>query len=118
MGMLRKIRRQAVVAIKARKYGNRNLPTITDVTPASAAALGGTAMTVTGTNFFSGGASSGVQSVKWVNSSTGAKTDQTGLNVTDVQITFSSVALTAGTYNIEVTTSRGVVTSTQIVTVA
>lgn len=94
------------------------LPTITNVTPASAVVAGGTAMTVAGTKFFGGGTTSDVQSVKWVNRSTGTKTSQTGLTVTDVQITFSSVALTAGTYNIEVTTSRGTVTSTQIVTVS
>lgn len=94
------------------------LPTITSVSPSSALAAGGTAMTVTGTNYFGGGSSSDVQSVKWVNRSTGAKTSQTGLTVTDTQITFSSVVLTAGTYNIEVKTSRGTVTSTAIVTVA
>jgi hypothetical protein len=94
------------------------LPTITGVSPATAAAIGGTAMTVDGTKFFGGGTSSDVQSVKWVNRSTGAKTSQTGLTVTDIKITFSSVALAAGTYNIEVITSRGEVTSTQVVTVA
>jgi hypothetical protein len=94
------------------------LPTITGVSPTSAAVLGGTAMTVTGTKYFGGGSSSDVQSVKWVNRSTGAKTSQTGLTVTDTQITFASVALSAGTYNIEVTTSRGVVTSETVVTVA
>jgi hypothetical protein len=94
------------------------LPTITGVSPTSAAVLGGTAMTVTGTKYFGGGSSSDVQSVKWINRSTGGKTLQTGLTVTDTQITFASVALSAGTYNIEVTTSRGVVTSETVVTVA
>lgn len=94
------------------------LPTITNVSPATAAAAGGTAMTVTGTKFFGSGSTSDVQSVKWVNRSTGVKTSQTGLTVTDTQITFASVALTAGTYNIEVKTSRGTVTSSQIVTVS
>lgn len=94
------------------------LPTITSVAPASAAVIGGTAMTVTGTKYFGGGSASDVQSVKWVNRSTGAKTSQTGLTVTDTQITFASVALAAGTYNIEVKTSRGTVTSTAVVTVA
>lgn len=93
------------------------VPTITNISDLAVPAAGGDAETITGTAFHGGGSASDVQSVKWVNLSTGAKTTQTGVTVaSNTSITFTSVALTAGTYKLEITTSRGVALSTLIVT--
>lgn len=95
------------------------VPTVTVISDTSISTAGGDAETITGTAFHGGGSASDVQSVKWVNQSTGAKTTQTGITVaSDTSITFNSVALTAGTYKLEVTTSRGVALSVLIVTVS
>lgn len=95
------------------------LPTITTISAVTVAVLGGTAETITGTGFYGGGSASDVQSIKWVNQSTGSKTTQTGVTVaSNTSITFSSVALTAGTYKLEIVTSRGTALSTTIVTAA
>jgi hypothetical protein len=95
------------------------LPTVTNISDLAIGTAGGDAETITGTSFHGGGSASDVVSVKWVNLSTGAKTSQTGITVaSNTSITFNSVALTAGTYKLEVTTSRGVAISVLIVTVS
>lgn len=97
------------------------LPTITSsgISDVAIAAAGGDAETITGTGFYGGGSASDVQTVKWVNQSTGAKTSQTSVTVaSNTSLSFSSVALTAGTYKLEIVTSRGTALSTQIVTVS
>jgi hypothetical protein len=92
------------------------LPTITTISDLALQVAGGDSETITGTNFHGGGTASDVQSVKWVNQSTKAKTTQTFTVVSNTSITFTSVALVAGTYKLEITTSRGVALSTQIAT--
>lgn len=94
------------------------LPTVTNISDLAISAAGGDAETITGTAFHGGGSAPDVSSVKWVNQATGAKTTQTSVTVaSNTSITFTSVALTAGTYKLEVTTSRGVALSVLIVTV-
>jgi hypothetical protein len=93
------------------------LPTVTNISDLALQVAGGDAETITGTSFHGGGSASDVTSVKWVNQSTGAKTTQTGVTVaSNTSITFTSVALVAGTYKLEVTTSRGVALSVLIAT--
>jgi hypothetical protein len=109
----------AYVSTLALLDGYAAIPTITTISDTSIAAAGGDAETITGTYFYGGGSASDVQSVKWVNQSTGAKTSQTGITVaSNTSITFSSVALTAGTYKLEIVTSRGTALSSIIVTVS
>jgi hypothetical protein len=93
------------------------VPTVTNISDLALQVAGGDSETITGTGFHGGGSASDVQSVKWVNQSTGAKTTQTSITVvSNTSITFTSVALTAGTYKLEVTTSRGVALSVLIAT--
>jgi hypothetical protein len=93
------------------------VPTITTISDLAIPAAGGDAETITGTGFYGGGSASDVTSVKWVNQTTGAKTTQSAVTVaSNTSITFSSVALTAGTYKLEVTTSRGTALSVSIAT--
>jgi hypothetical protein len=95
------------------------VPTVTNISDLAIGTAGGDAETITGTNFYGGGSAADVQSVKWVNQSTGNKTTQTGVTVaSNTSITFNSVALTAGTYKLEVVTSRGTALSVLIVTVS
>jgi hypothetical protein len=95
------------------------IPTVTVISDVTIAAAGGDAETITGTAFHGGGSAPDVSLVKWVNQASGAKTTQTGVTVaSNTSITFTSVALAAGTYKLEVTTSRGVALSVTIVTVA
>lgn len=93
------------------------LPTITTISALSVAAAGGTAETITGINFYGSlGASSEVSSVDWVNTGTLALTNQTSVTVaSNTSITFSTVALTAGTYKLRITTRKGYVDSNSIV---
>lgn len=95
-----------------------NLPSITNVSPVAANTGGSTSMTIQGTNFFGGTGANDVSSVVWVKISDSSETNQTSLTVTDTQITFSSVSLSAATYRLKVTTSKGSATSTGIVTVS
>ena len=91
------------------------LPTVTVISDLALQTAGGDAETITGTNFYGNGASSAVLSAKWVNQVTGAMTTQTGLTIaSDTSITFTSVALTAGSYRLRVTTTRGYTDSTQV----
>lgn len=91
------------------------LPTVTNISDLALQVAGGDSETITGTNFYGNLGSSEVISVKWVNQATQAKTTQTSVTVaSDTSITFTSVALAAGAYRLEVTTSRGVALSTQI----
>jgi len=95
------------------------LPTITVISDLAISTAGGDAETITGTNFYGSGSQPDVSSVQWKNRATGALTTQTSVTVASAtSITFSSVALAAGTYNLRVTTSKGYVDSTIIVTVS
>ena len=94
-------------------------PSITSLNVTAIAAAGGTAVTVTGTNFFGGAGVNQVISVVWVNQNTGARVTQTGLSgITNTNITIaSSVAVTAGnSHKLEVTTTRGVALTVALVT--
>lgn len=94
-------------------------PAVTNVSPISVLAAGGTAVTVTGLNFFGGTGSNNVSSVKWIKQSDLTEVNQTGLTVSsDTTITFTSVALTAATYKVRVTTSKGSADSVVVVTSA
>jgi len=99
--------------------GYAALPTITNITDQAISTAGGDAETITGTYFYGGGASSAVVSMKWVNQVTGAEVSQTGLTVaSNTSITFSSVALTTGTYKLRITTTRGTADSALVVIVS
>lgn len=94
-------------------------PTITSLNVTAIASAGGTAVTVTGTNFFGGAGVNQVISVVWVNQNTGARVVQTGLSgITNTNITIaSSVAVAAGnSHKLEVTTTRGVALTVALVT--
>jgi len=91
------------------------LPTVTNLSTLALSAAGGTSVTVTGTNFYGSiGLASEVASVQWQNTITKALTTQTVTVASNTSITLTSVALTAGTYQLIVTTTKGVATSTQI----
>jgi len=91
------------------------LPTVTNLSTLALTAAGGTSVTVTGTNFYGSiGLASEVASVQWQNTITKAYTTQTVTVASNTSITLTSVALTAGTYQLIVTTTKGVATSTQI----
>lgn len=99
--------------------GYAALPTVTVISNIAISTAGSDAETITGTNFHGGTSASAVETVKWVNQATQAKTTQTGVTVaSDTSITFNSVALVAGTYKLEVVTSRGTALSVTIVTVS
>lgn len=88
------------------------IPSILNLNVLAALVAGGTNFTVTGKNFYGGGAASAISSVQWINQSSFVATNQTSVTVSsDTQITFTSVALTAGTYKLKITTSKGVVQS-------
>lgn len=91
------------------------LPTVTVISDLALQVAGGDTETITGTNFFGNGSSSVVLSAKWVNQVTGALTTQTSITVvSDTSITFTSVALVAGSYRLRVTTTKGYTDSTQV----
>jgi len=84
------------------------LPSITNLSDIAYPAAGGDTVNVTGTNFYGGGTASDVVSVKWINQSTQAETTQTSVTVSSTTaLSFSTVALVAGTYKLKVTTSKG-----------
>lgn len=84
------------------------LPAVLNLSVLAVAAAGGTAMVVTGTNFYGNGAASDVLHVKFRNISTSSLVTQTAVTVSsNTTLNFSSVALTAGTYKVRVTTSKG-----------
>jgi hypothetical protein len=92
-------------------------PSITTLSVTTILVAGGTAVTVTGTNFFGGVGVNQVTSVVWVNQTTGARVNQASFTVaSNTSITLTSVAVAAGPYKLEVTTTRGVALSTAIVT--
>lgn len=91
------------------------LPTVTVISDLALQTAGGDSETITGTNFYGNGASSAVTLVQWINQATNAATTQTSVTVaSDTSLTFTSVALTAGSYRLRVTTTRGVADSTQV----
>lgn len=91
------------------------LPTVTNLSTLALTAAGGTSVTVTGTNFYGSIAlASEVALVQWQNTITKAYTTQTVTVASNTSITLTSVALTAGTYQLIVTTTKGIATSTQI----
>ena len=93
-------------------------PTITSVSPGTVAPAGGTAVTITGTNFFGGVGVNQVSTVFWVRQDqSGTRIQQASFTVvSNTSITLNSVALTAGSYKIEVNTSRGTVLSLAMIT--
>ncbi len=91
-------------------------PTITSLNVSTILVAGGTAVTITGTNYFGGVGVNQVLSVTWVNQVTFARVNQTGLTVGNTTISFTSVAVATGSYKVEVLTTRGVVQSTAIIT--
>ena len=91
------------------------LPTVTVISDLVLQVAGGDAETITGTNFYGNGSSSAVTSVQWINQVTLQATTQTGITVaSDTSLTFTSVALAAGTYRLRVNTLRGSADSTQV----
>lgn len=93
------------------------LPTITVISDLALQVAGGDTETITGTNFYGSGAQGDVSLVQWKNRATGALTTQTAVTVASAtSLTFTSVALAQGTYNLRVTTSKGYVDSTIIAT--
>lgn len=104
---------------KALLDGYAALPTVTVISDVDISTAGGDAETITGTKFHGGLGSSAVTLVQWENQATLALTTQTSVTTaSDTSLTFSSVALTAGTYRLKVTTTRGVARSSQYVVVA
>ncbi len=92
------------------------LPTVTNISDLALQVAGGDTETITGTNFYGSGSASAVSSVQWINQVTKAATTQTFTVASTTSITFTSVALAAGTYKLRVTTSKGVADSTQTAT--
>lgn len=97
--------------------GYAYLPTIgaTGLSATTGAAAGGTALTVTGTNFFGGGSNSAVTSVDMVNQSNGTVVNKSAFTVTSttVVLTGGTPAAAAGVYKVRITTTKGVVLSEQ-----
>lgn len=90
------------------------LPTVTNISDLALQVAGGDTETITGTNFWGSGSTSDIVSVKWVNQSTLQETTQTVVTTaSNTSLTFTSVALTAGSYKLRVRTSKGVTDSTQ-----
>jgi hypothetical protein len=94
------------------------LPTVTTISDIALQVAGGDTETITGTKFYgSNGSASEVLLVEWENTVTKARTTQTAVTVvSDTSITFTSVALAAGTYRLIVTTTKGEGVSTQVAT--
>jgi hypothetical protein len=108
-------------AIKAIVDGLLFLPTITasGLSVTAAAAAGGTALTITGTNFFGGGVNTAIVSVQYVNNATGAVVNQVTLGaVTSTTQAVSTVAMAVGSYKVRITTLKGVAISPQNLTVS
>ncbi len=94
------------------------LPTVTVISDIALQVAGGDSETITGTNFYgSNGSASEVVSVQWINQVSQAATTQTSVTVaSNTSLTFTSVALVAGTYKLRVTTTKGVADSSQVAT--
>lgn len=104
---------------KAKLDDYAGLPTVTVISDLTISTSGGDSETITGTNFYGGLGSSAVTLVQWENQSTKALTTQTAVTTaSDTSLTFSSVALTAGTYRLKVTTTRGSALSSEYVVVS
>ena len=98
--------------------GYLNIPFLYNVSPFALDVAGGNSVTVTGLGFFDSLNQDIVTSVDFVNS-VGTLTNQaTYTTVSNTSITFTSVALTAGTYSVRVTTENGVVQSKAIIVVS
>lgn len=92
------------------------LPTVTVISDLTISTAGGDAETITGTNFYGSGSSPDVTSVSWVNQSTLLETTQTSITVaSNTSLTFSTVALAAGSYKLRVKTSKGTADSSTTV---
>jgi hypothetical protein len=93
------------------------LPTIgaSGLSATSAVVAGGTPLTITGTNFFGGGVNQAVTSVDLVNQATGAVVNKSAFSVTatTVVMTAGTPAAAAGVYKVRITTTKGVVLSSQ-----
>jgi hypothetical protein len=89
------------------------IPTVTNISDLLLQVAGGDTETITGTNFYGSGSAPAVSSVQWINQATKAATTQTFTVASATSITFTSVALAAGTYKLRVTTTKGVADSTQ-----
>jgi hypothetical protein len=102
---------------KAILNGYCYLPTIgaTGLSATTGGAAGGTALTVTGTNFFGGGSNSAVTSVDMVNQSNGNVVNKSAFTVTatTVVMTGGTPAAPVGVYKVRITTTKGVVFSEQ-----
>lgn len=95
------------------------LPTVTVISDLTISTAGGDAEAITGTNFYGSGSSPDVISVSWVNQSTLLETTQTAVTVaSNTSLTFSSVALAAGSYKLRVKTSKGTADSSTTVVVS
>jgi hypothetical protein len=104
---------------KAKLDDYAGLPTVTVVSDLAISTSGSDAETITGTNFYGGLGSTAVTLVEWENQATKALTTQTAVTTaSDTSLTFSSVALAAGTYRLKVTTLRGVARSSEYVVVS
>jgi hypothetical protein len=99
-------------------------PTITSLNVSSVNLSTGTAVTITGTNFFGGVGVNQVLSVTWINQVTGVRINEPTLTVADTTISFTSrttaqnAQFVAGSYKVEVLTTRGVIVSTAIIAAA
>lgn len=93
------------------------LPTIgaSGLSATTGVAAGGTALTVTGTNFFGGGSNSAVISVDMVNQSNGNIVNKSAFTVTatTVVMTGGTPAAPVGVYKVRITTTKGYVDSAQ-----
>jgi hypothetical protein len=94
----------------------QNLPSVTNVSPNVVAIAGGTAVTITGDNFFKNAADD-VTSVDWIDSLDAVTNEPGYVTDSNSQISIaSSVALIAGTYKVRITTTSGIAESGLIVT--
>jgi hypothetical protein len=97
--------------------GYIHLPTIgnSGLSVTAASISGGTALTVTGTNFFGGGVNDAVTAVDLVNQTTGAVINRpsTTSSNTSLSLTGGTPPAVAGVYKIRVTTTKGVALSPQ-----
>lgn len=98
------------------------LPTIgaSGLSVTSAVVAGGTALTITGTNYFGGGVNQAVTSVDLINQATGAVVNKSAFTVTatTVVMTGGTPAAAAGVYKVRITTTKGVALSPQNLIIA
>lgn len=97
-----------------------NLPIVDNIAPVAGAVAGGTAFDIQGQNFFNLDGLSQVTRVDWIDESDLATQQTTGVTVpNDGRINIAaSVALTAGTYKVRVTTNNGVAESARVVVIS